>query len=717
MVEFLENIRHEFETPFHNPVLVFTLILCIILLAPTLLQRVKVPGIIGLIISGIIIGPPGLNLIERNSAVNLFSTIGLLYIMFIAGLELDFKDFIKNKYKSLLFGFMTFAFPLGLGIPACYYLLDYEFNTSLLTASMFATHTLVAYPIASRLGVSKNEAVAITVGGTILTDTAVLIMLAIISGSVESGGNNNLWVRLGISIVIFLLFMVFVVPRISRWFFKRLDSEKNSHFIYVLTIVFLCAFIAELAGLESIIGAFAAGLALNTLIPHTSSLMNRIEFVGNSLFIPFFLISVGMLIDVSVIFEGIDALWVAVVLTVVALLGKWLASHFASKLLKYTRAQRNLIFGLSSAHAAATLAVILVGYNLGIIDENILNGTIILILVTCLVASIITEKAGKKVAIHEKNALPEEANLFNEQKILVPISNPDTMEKLIDFAIAIKKHENHTPIIALSVVQDNDEAQLKLIQNKKMLQQAIVHAAAAEQNVEILATIDQNIANGINRSAREMFASEIVIGLAHKTNLSDLLFGKTIENMIYHTPLMVLACKFIAPINIHRQIKVICPPHCEREVGFTTWLDRVLRLARVLSLDIMFYSKHNTFKFVGNFIARNKISVSAKHQKLSNWDKLSDHLQGTSEIDLIIFVLSRRGSLSYMPIMESLPKKMIKSFRENNLLFIYPRTQESEHFQENLNEYDVNFIERGINQIRMKNKVLPKIFKQDTNEK
>src|SRR5690606_16566309 len=379
MTNFFSQLSHEFELPLHNPVLIFSLVLLIILLAPILLKRLNIPGIIGLIISGVIIGPYGFNILEKTSAVDLFSTIGLLYIMFIAGLELDLNEFKATRNKSLLFGFFTFTIPIAIGFPVCHYILGFDFNASLLTSSMFATHTLVTYPIVSKLGISKNPAVAITVGGTILTDTAVLIMLAVILGSHDGGLTQEFWIRLGISLVLFSAFMFMVIPRIAKWFFRKLESEKHSHYIFVLSVVFFSAFLAEIAGLESIIGAFVAGLALNKLIPHSSALMNRIEFIGNSLFIPFFLISVGMIVDISVILSGPMALIIAGTLTVVAILGKWLAAFFTQISFGFSKGQRKLIFGLSSAHAAATLAVILVGYKAGILDDNILNGTVILI--------------------------------------------------------------------------------------------------------------------------------------------------------------------------------------------------------------------------------------------------------------------------------------------------------------------------------------------------
>ena len=404
MNDFFEHLISKFELPLNNPVLVFSLVLFIILLAPIVLRRLNIPGIIGLIISGLIIGPHGLNILEKNSAVDLFSTIGLLYIMFIAGLDLDMNEFKRNRNKSILFGFFTFIVPFTIGFPICYYILGYDFNASLLTANMFSTQTLVAYPIVSKLGVSKNQAVAVAVGGTILTDSAVLILLAVIMGNSQGNLNQEFWIKLGGSLVIFSAIMFFLIPVITRWFFTKLESEKHAHYIFVLSIVFFSAFLAEISGLEPIIGAFVAGLVLNSLIPHSSALMNRIEFIGNSLFIPFFLISVGMLIDLRVILNGPMAIIIAVVLTSGAIFGKWLAALFTQLILKFSKAQRQLIFGLSTAHAGAILAVVLVGYKAGILDENILNGTIILILISCLVASVATEKASKKILLTEKSS-------------------------------------------------------------------------------------------------------------------------------------------------------------------------------------------------------------------------------------------------------------------------------------------------------------------------
>lgn len=698
MQEFTEKLAHEFQTPFSNSVLIFSLILFIILLAPIVLNRFKIPGIIGLILSGMIIGPYGLFLIQKNSAVDLFSTIGLLYIMFIAGLELDMNEFNKHKYKSLIFGFFTFIFPISIGFPVCYFLLDYGFNSSLLIASMFATHTLIAYPIVNRLGIAKNQAVAITVGGTILTDTAVLLILAIIAGTASGEATSELWVRLSISILSFAAIVYFLIPRIASWFFRRLEDEKNAHFIFVLLVVFLTAFIAEIAGLEPIIGAFAAGLTLNRLIPHTSSLMNRIEFVGNSLFIPFFLISVGMLIDFRVLTNGPQALIVACTLTVVALAAKWLAAQLSGRIFKYTKDQRSLIFGLSSAHAAATLAVILVGYNLGIINDHVLNGTIVLILITCVIASFVTEKAGKEVVLHMDNE-PQQV-VLNTQRVLVPIANPDTMEKLIDFSMVIKNPKDYSPILGLTVVKDDDQAQSRLLQSKKLLDKAIVYAASADQKIEIMSTIDRNVTSGIKRIATEKFITDIVAGWSPQKNLADIIFGQTFDKLVKQTTQTMFITRFTMPLNVHKNIVVICPFFSEKEPGFYKWVINILRVASQLSTGLQLYSPPEVDHAIREFTELNKISVAIEHRGHIDLGDVGLLVPKIQPFDMIVLVSSREGGISYTPVLDVLPKKMSKFFQPNSLVFIYPATAGESLISNYEQEISGGLLGKGISMFR-----------------
>jgi Kef-type K+ transport system membrane component KefB len=673
MNDFIDHILHEFELPLDNPVLIFSLILFIILLAPILLKKIKIPGIIGLIISGIIIGPEGFNLLEKSLFVDVFSTIGLLYIMFIAGLELDMNEFKANKNKSFLFGFFTFIIPLGIGFPVCYYFLGYGVSASFLTASMFATHTLVTYPIVSKLGISKNQAVAITVGGTILTDTAVLIILAVVMGSHNGGLTQEFWIRLGVSLTIFSIIMFYVIPKIAKWFFRKLESEKHSHYIFVLSVVFFAAFLAEISGVEPIIGAFIAGLALNRLIPHSSVLMNRIEFIGNSLFIPFFLISVGMLVDVSVILSGPTALIVAGTLSVVALAGKWFAAFFTQLVFKYDRVQRLLIFGLSSAHAAATLAVILVGYKAGILDENILNGTIILILITCIIASFATERAAKKTVIQlAENTNEVQSTGFKSERIMIPISNPLNTPKILDFAVYIKDKKSRNPLAILTVVPNNTEAEKNIARSKQSFENTMKDLVASETKAEVIATIDYNISSGISRTAREISADIIILGWPQKEGFFNKLLGDKMESILDNTEKALFISDFEIPLINHKRIFVIAPPRAENEEGFTNWMLKLSKLANELSIPFHMNCNKDTQEAIIKLAKTNKTIPLLVFTEFSDWDDFFAITKHINDTDLIVLISARKGSVSYFSYLDKLPPKLEKHFPLISKIIVYP---------------------------------------------
>ena len=676
MNEFLEILLHEFELPFSNPVLVFSVILLIILVSPILFRRLKIPGIIVLIISGIIVGPYGVGLLEQNAAIDLFSKIGLLYIMFIAGLELDMNQFKVNRNKSFLFGGFTFTIPLLIGFPVCYYLLGYDFNASFLTASMFATHTLIAYPIVSRLGVSKNEAVAITVGGTILTDTAVLIILAVILGNAQEGGlTSDFWIRLVISLLIFIGIMFFLVPKIAKWFFTKMEKEKHSHYIFVLTVVFLAAFLAELAGIEDIIGAFLAGLALNRLIPHSSALMNRIEFMGNSLFIPIFLLSVGMLVDIRVIFSGYMAIAVALTLSVVAITGKWIAAFFTQFVFKYTSSQRKVIFGLSSGHAAATLAVILVGFNAGIIDKNILNGTIILILITSIVATLATENAAQKMLAESKDVNPEEvknSESFKMETILLPLANIVNFDKLVEFAILIKDRASTNPVSILSVVPNDEQAELNIAQAKTKLEEFVVQASGSETIVDITATIDQDVAEGISRKSKELIVDLLVMGWPSSSG-KDEVIGDKMTGIIDTTVKTIMICQPLKPWATHQRLVLGVVERSEELEGFELWLKKSIKISEELSVPILVYCTQATQEAIEKLI--NDLNLRAPFEFISfqNWEDISPIVKNTAPDDIFMLVTSRKSSVAYLPVLEKLPLKMEKMLRETSKIIVYPQ--------------------------------------------
>ena len=710
---FFNQIAHEFERPFQNPVLVFSVILFIILLSPILLRKLKIPGIIGLIISGVIVGPHGLNVLEQNSAVKLFSTIGLLYIMFIAGLELDLKEFQRNQNKSLVFGFLTFTIPLVFGFPVCYYLLNYDFTASLLISSMFSTHTMVSYPIVSKFGISKNEAVAITVGGTILTDTAVLTLLAIILSSNNDGLSLSFWVQLVGSLAVFSGIMFWIIPKVTAWFFQKLESEKTSHFIFVLSVVFFAAFLAEIAGVEPIIGAFVAGLALNKLIPYSSTLMNRIEFVGQSIFIPFFLISVGMLVDVKVLLNGPTAVIIAVTLSVVALIGKWLAAASTSKIFRYSSDQRKLIFGLSSSHAAATLAVILVGFQTGIIDENALNGTILLILVTCLTATLVTENASRRILTSEKDEPAIEYPVHNSEHIMIPIANLDNMETLLEFAVFVKNKKSVNPITILSVVPNDEEAEKNLVRAKKNLQSLVKMALANETKVKITATIDHNIAGGIIRASREEMTDTIMIGWPRKTGLIERFIETKTALIISRTSKAIYICHFEHPLVGHKKIVLVCPPLGEIEPGFEIWLPKVSALSKELSLNIFCHCNATSKEAITEYFHTRKQKSGFSFSPDFDLPDLQLLQSQLDPEDMLIYVAARRTSVSYENCMENIQEKLEKNFPNNSKIIIYPRTH---HIDSKFSEYgDINSepLNQGFERVQKIGKDLGNLLKRE----
>lgn len=713
MTNFFELWKEEFTLPLTNPVLVFSVILLIILLSPLVLRKIKIPGIIGLIISGVIIGPFGLNFLESSSAVELFSTIGLLYIMFIAGLDLDINDFVFNRHKSIIFGFFTFIFPLAIGYPVCYYLLGLEPAASLLTASMFATHTLVAYPIVSKLGISKNQAVAVTVGGTIITDTAVLIILAVVIGMHHGGINNEFWIQLATSLVIFSIIMFFIIPRIARWFFKNLESEKYSHYIFVLSVVFFAAFLAEVAGVEPIIGAFVAGLSLNRLIPRSSALMNRIEFMGNSLFIPFFLISVGMIVDMKIIFNGWNALLIAGLLTFAALFGKWVAAFLTQIVLKYSKIQRKLIFGLSSSHAAATIAVILVGHRAGILDENILNGTIILILITCIVASFVTERAGKVIAEQKDDFDHEVIQKTSNEHILLAVDKFNEIEKIVDFATLIKSPKSLHPISIVTVFDNDNNAEIKIMNARNEVESIFSHASASETKINFIPTIDHNLAGGIIRILKETMADMIILGWRNRTDLMNKIFGEKTDNIINNSEKTIFICQFNFPFEANKRIVAIAPPLCQLEEGFSFWILKLSTLAQELSLPVLFYCNKKTEFEIQKHIKKFDLAKSVHFKEFDDWQDLLILSRRIDRDDLIFLVSARIKTVSWMSMLDNLPSKLEKYFELNNKIIIYPQQKIDGHLNYTYKDINSEPLEIGIETIQKIGKGLGNIFKKE----
>ena len=713
-----------FSLPLEDPVLIFSVILAIILFAPIIFDKIKIPHIVGMILAGMILGPNGINLLSHDSSFELFGQVGILYIMFIAGIDMDMNDFKQNRKKSIVFGVFTFLIPMILGSITGFYLIKeiiltasgeaseitwlqgnpsnnvtlikYCTLSAVVLASMYASNTLIAYPIISRFGIAKQRSVNITVGGTMITTILSLLVLAIILEVVRQGTIDYIfWIRLIVSLGIYSVILFYLYPLIGRWFFKRFD-DNIAQYIFVLSMVFLSSFLAKVAGVEYIIGAFLAGVTLNRLVPRQSPLMNRIDFVGNAIFIPFFLINVGMIVNFNVIFQGYLTILTAVVMSVVATFSKYLAAKITQKIYKMDPEEGSMIFGLSNAQAAATLAAVTIAYNLIIgnnadgtpirlLSEEILNGTIIMILVTCTISSIVTEKSARKLALSSETDASE--NTYNpENRILIPVSNPETLDSLIELALLIKDKKDKQPVYALKVVDDNQNSD-KISQGKKLLDRAANIGAGADIKVKRISRYDLNISSGICNVVKEKNISDVVLGLHSKSSATDSFFGNMTDSLLGGINRMIYIYKSIQPMATIKRVVVATPPKCEFESGFNRWCNRVFTLSSQTGGDVVFYCTKETKEAIISIAKETKTSVNIAYNLLADWE---DFLILTKEVqynDLLMVVTARKQSISYTPLLEKLPKQLSNYFSENSFIVLYP-----EQFKEG--EYDRNISER-----------------------
>ena len=675
MKEVLDFVNFDFHLPVTDPTWIFFLVLVVILFAPIVLERLRIPHIIGMILAGVVIGEHGFNILARDSSFELFGKVGLYYIMFLAGLEMNMEDFKSIRVKATVLGLLAFIFPLGIGIWTNLHLLGYSLATSVLLASMYASHTLIAYPIVIRYGINRQRAVSIAVGGTAVTDTLTLLVLAVVGGMYKGETSEMFWIWLVLKVVVLSVVIMYAFPRIGRWFFRRY-SDNVVQYIFVMAMVFLGAGLMEFVGMEGILGAFLAGLVLNRLIPHVSPLMSHLEFVGNALFIPYFLIGVGMLIDVNVLFGHIDSVKVAVVMIIVALLGKWIASWLTQKIYKMRALERELMFGLSNAQAAATLAAVLVGYNIilpngeRLLNEDVLNGTILLILVTCVVSSFITEHAAKRIAMDDAEVSDEKAQ--EKEKFLIPVANPETLESLMSLAMVVRDEKQPDNLVALNVINDNNGSVKQEMRGKRSLERAAQIAASTSVRLKTVSRFDLNITTGILHTAKEYEATNIIIGLHCKMSIVDSFFGNLTENLLKNTYLQVMVARFLIPVNTLRRIIVAVPPKAEFEHGFMKWITHMCRMSSRLGCRVHFYAHPQTLGYIRGYIQKKHKDTRVAYSELEDWDDLL-LLTGQVNYDhLLVIISARRGSISYDSAFERLPMQISKYFNNNSIMLLYP---------------------------------------------
>lgn len=666
-----------FSLPITNPTWIFFVVLLIILFAPIVMGKLRIPHIIGLVLSGVLVGEYGLNLLARDDSFELFGKVGLYYIMFLASLEMDMEGLRKNGMKVAFYALMSFAIPFAITFLAGVGLMGYSMSAALILASILSSNTIVAYPIIAKYGLQQHRAVTLCVGSTMLSLLSSLIVLAVVVGSFEGTNDVTFWLLFVLKFAAFCIGGAIVIPRLARKFLRRY-SDAVMHYVFVLCVLFACAALSEMIGLEGVFGAFFAGLVLNRYIPHVSSLMNRIEFTGNALFIPYFLIGVGMLIDVRVLFDGGHTLWIVFCMVFFGTLGKCLASYIMQRLMQKPLAWGHLMAGLTSAHAAGAIAITLVGMRLllpdgtPLVDADMLNGVVMMILFTCIIASMLTEHGARSIVLSQHKE-PQFEDKSDDEKILIPVRYEERANQLVKLAIYMRNRKLNRGLIGLNLVYDDADAQQNQEAGRRLLEQVAKTAAAADVRMQTQSRIAVNIANGIKHAFMEYDASEIIIGMHKKTEHDGSFWGNFLQSLYNGLNRQIMIVRMgELPVQSIRRIHVAVPQKAEFEPGFYRWVERLCRLARSLDSRIVFHAPQEALNLIEPYLKYRHSSVRATYDVMERWERLTQLSQDVKPDHLMVIVTARHGTVSHQGLMDRLPEVVSRNYPHCALMLLFP---------------------------------------------
>lgn len=662
--------------PITNPSLIFLLVLVIILLAPIIMGKLRIPHIIGMVLAGVAIGQYGFNILVRDDSFELFGRVGLYYIMFLAALEMDVEGVKKNKGRLSLFGLLTFAAPFTLTFIMSEWLLGYPTIASLLLGCLMASNTLIAYPIVSRYGQQRKPSVALSVGASMLSLLVALVVLAALVASHNGQTGVLFWLWFVAKFVIYCGGLAILIPKLTRWFLRRY-SDAVMQFIFVMAMLFMSAVLSESIGLEGIFGAFLSGLILNRYIPHVSPLMNRIEFIGNALFIPYFLIGVGMLINVRLAFSDTGVLWVALAITLFGTVGKAIAAYLSALLFRLPlNTSGNMMFGLTSAHAAGAIAIIMVGMRLSTPDGSVLvtgemlNGVVLMILLTCLISTVVTEQAAQQITLRDKE-IPQE-DTQDDEKMLIPMKYPEYAVRLVNLAIMMRNPKLGRGLVGLSVVYDDIDMRLNQERGQRLLEKVQQYAAAADVKMQTQVRVAANIANGIKHAFKEFRASEIIIGMHMHQEVSASFWGEFHQSLFNGLNRQIIMARLKQPLSTIRRIEVAVPSRAQFEPGFYRWLERVARLSVNLECRTIFHGRTDTLALINQYVRNRHPEMRVEFMQMDHWNEMPRLAATIAEDHLFIVIAARKGTVSYKNALEHLPEEIQQFFSGKNIIIIFP---------------------------------------------
>ena len=668
--------------PITDPTLIFFVVLLMILLSPIIMGRLRIPHIIGMVLAGVLVGKYGLNILGRDASFELFGRVGLYYIMFLAGLEMDMEGLKKNRNRVMIFGMLTFLVPFAMTYFMGVSLLGYIPLASLLLAAIMASNTLIAYPIVGRYGLTRHTSSTLSVGSSMMALFMALIVMASIVNSFHGNGGILFWLLFILKFVAYCVGLIMVIPRVTRWFLRRY-SDAVMQFIFILAVVFLSAALSDAVGLEGIFGAFMSGLILNRFVPKVSPLMNRIEFTGNALFIPYFLIGVGMLINVRLLFAGSKILWVVFCIVFFGTLGKAVAAYVAARIFRMSWLAGHMMFGLTSAHAAGAIAMVMVGRRLEVapgqylFGDEVLNGIVIMILFTCVISTVITERAAQRLRLQEKEDQNMMKNL-DDEKILIPVKYPEYSDNLITMATLMRNPRLKRELVALNVVYDDVNMRHNQAEGQRLLDHLCHLASASDVPMVTQVRVAANIANGIKHAFKEFQASEILMGLHFHKEINRSFWGEFTRSLYNGLSRQIIVTRILQPLNTIRRIQVAIPSRAEFEPGFYRWLERLARMAGNLECRIAFHGRKETLQLVNEFIRNRFPSVRAEYEEMEHWKELPTLGSKVREDHLFVIVTARKGTISYKTAMERLPEELNKFIKGKTIMIIFPDQYGSE---------------------------------------
>ncbi len=663
-----------------DPTWIFSIVLGIILFAPLLLRQLRIPPLIGLIVAGILVGPYGFNLLAHDSSFELFGQVGIYYIMFLAGLELEMGSVEHYGSRGLRFGILTFAIPFMLGIASSILILGYTLSTSILLACIYASHTLVTYPIVGRYGLNRHRTVVVSVVATAFALSCALLVLAVMVGRQNPDTSWLTWLLFGLRCVLYVVFVILVFPRIGRWFLRRYE-DSVMQFIFILALVFISASLAKMVGLEGLLGAFLAGLIVNRLIPKTSPLMSRLEFVGNALFIPYFLIGVGMIIDLGLVVRHPETLWLVVVLVVVGTLSKLLASAIMAWTMGEERCGMWLMFGLTNAHAAGALAIVAIGTAPGVqlMGSEVLGGTVMLILFSCIISSFATNRGAKELALSD-TSLEDNRGSYHG-KCLVMYDHEDNVDVMTQLAILIRNPFIPDSLMGLHVTTQTTPSQTSpdraeksgVARGRYLLEKAQMVAAAADVPMTAIGRMSTNIAGGILHTMNEYDCGEVIVSLNDCTaDMAKSSLGTTIDNVVSGSHREVMAVRGIVPPGTIRKVFVAVPQKAEYEVGFYKWLEHICRIGEELDCHLEYHAHADTMPYIRGYMEQKHSHVRSHYVEMNKWMHFTKLRHEMRLNCMLVVVVARPDFISYQNCFEEAPLLIHRYFSQYSVMLLFP---------------------------------------------